>query len=161
MKNFTEYTLPYKLTLKDQAARIGITLLLMTLGIWSIFLLRLLGLVVCGILCYVAYRFYLSFHYEYEFSLVEDELRVAKIINLEKRKELGTYFIGKTESYGPIENLPQSQRGHIRSYLTHQGEEPEYYWVTHVESGERVCVLFQPSETLLEVFATRARGKLR
>lgn len=160
MKNFVEYTLPYKLTAADQVKRFLFAILPMTIGIWSIMLLGILGVVVCGLLCYVAYRLYLSFHFEYEFSLVEDEIRVAKIINLEKRKDLASFNIGKTESYGPIENLPQNP-GKLRSFLTNQGEEPEYFWITHAEGGEKICVLFQPSEEVLEVFATRARGKLR
>ena len=160
MKNFVEYTLPYKLTAADQAKRFLSAILPMTVGIWSIMLLGIFGVVLCGVLCYVAYRLYISFHYEYEFSLVEDEIRVAKIINLEKRKDLASFNIGKTESYGPIESMPHNP-GKIRSFLTHQGEEPEYFWITYAEKGEKTCVLFQPSEEVLEVFATRARGKHR
>ncbi len=160
MKNFVEYTLPYKLTPTDQTKRFFSAVLPMTIGIWLIMVLGIFGVLICAVLCYVAYRLYLSYHFEYEFSLVEDEIRVAKIINLEKRKDLASYNIGKTESYGPIENLPQNS-GKLRSYLTHQGEEPEYFWITYGERGEKVCVLFQPSQEVLEVFSTRARGKLR
>ncbi len=160
MKNFVEYTLPYKLTWKDQCLRILGAVLPMTIGIWLIMLLGLIGAVFCGVLCYVAYRLYISYHYEYEFSLVEDEIHFAKIINLERRKELLKANIGKTESYGPLENMPKTTCK-VCSFLTHQGEEPEYYWITYTEKGEKICVLFQPKEEVLEVFSVRARGKLR
>ena len=88
------------------------------------------------------------------------QIGFAKIINRERRKELMKASIAKTESYGPIANRPAVQCKTV-SFLSNQGEEPEYYWLTYDEKGNKVCVLFQPTPAVLDVFATRARGKLR
>lgn len=136
------------------------TLAPMVLGVFLIMLLGPLGIALCAFLCYIAYRLYLSFFYELEYTLLEDEIGFAKIINRERRKEMMKASIAKTESYGPIANRPAVQC-QTRSFLSNQGEEPEYYWITYDAKGNKVCILFQPTPAVLDVFATRARGKLR
>lgn len=159
MENFIEYSLPYKLTLRDRAMQVVYTLAPMALGVFLIMTLGLLGIALCAVLCYIAYRLYLSFFYELEYTLLEDEIAFAKIINRERRKDLMKASIAKTESYGPIANRPAIQC-QTRSFLSNQGEEPEYYWITFDEKGNKVCILFQPNQAVLDVFAVRARGKL-
>lgn len=160
MENFIEYCLPYKLTVQDQFRRALYVIFPMFVGVFLIILLGPIGLLLCAALCYLAYRLLVSFYYELEYSLVEDEITFSKIINKERRRELLKADISKTESYGPIEHRPE-QSGRVRSFLSHQGEEPNYYWITRNIKGERVCILFQPTPAVLEVFAVRARGKLR
>lgn len=158
MENFIEYTLPYKLTAADQAKRAAYVGLPIVVGVFLIMYLGLLGVLLCAGLCYLAYRLYLSFFFEWEYTLLEDEIRFGKIINKERRKELSKISIAKTERYGPIENMP-SINCKVISYLSNQGEEPCYYWLCSDEKGERVCILFQPDERILKVFEVRARGK--
>ena len=160
MENFIEYSLPYKMTMKDRLMQVVYTLAPMALGVFLITALGLLGIALCAGLCYLAYRLYLSFFYELEYTLLEDEIGFAKIINRERRRDLMKASITKTESYGPIANRPNLQCKTC-SFLSNQGDEPEYYWITFDEKGNKVCVLFQPTEAVLDVFATRARGKLR
>lgn len=160
MENFIEYSLPYKLKAKDYMMQLAYTVGPMLLGIALIMYLGLLGIALCAALCYFSYRLYLSFIYELEYSLVEDEISFSKIINKERRRDLLKASITKTESYGPIANRPAVQCP-VRSFLSNQGEEPEYYWITYDAKGNKVCILFQPTPAVLEVFAVRARGKLR
>lgn len=161
MENFIEYCLPYKLTASDQFKRVVYTVVPMVLGVFLIMYLGLIGVVLCAGLCYLAYRLFLSFVYELEYSLLENEITFTKIINKERRRELLKADIAKTESYGPVEHLPANQKAKVRSFLSNQGEEPAYYWVTEDAKGEKVCILFQPTPAVLEVFAVRARGKLQ
>lgn len=160
MENFIEYCLPYKLTALDHAKRVFYTVAPMILGVFLIMYLGLIGVLLCAGLCYLAYRLFLSFSYELEYSLLENEITFSKIINKERRRELLKADIAKTESYGPIEHLPAGQQK-VRSFLSNQGEEPAYYWITLDAKGEKVCILFQPNEAVLNVFAVRARGKLQ
>lgn len=160
MENFIEYSLPYKMTALDQVKRVVYTLAPMFLGIFLIMYLGAIGILLCAGLCYLAYRLFLSFNYELEYTLLENEIAFSKIINKERRRELMKADIAKTVSYGPMENMPRGQQK-IRSFLSNQGEEPAYYWITLDGKGEKVCVLFQPTQAVLDVFATRARGKLQ
>lgn len=160
MENFVEYTLPYRLTAADQIKRVAYVGLPMVLGVLLIMYLGLIGVLLCAGLCWLSYRLYLSFFFEWEYTLLEDEIRFGKIINKERRKELSKLSITKTESYGPMENMPNSNCKMV-SYLSNQGELPCYYWLCSDEKGERVCVLFQPDDRILQVFEVRARGKKR
>ncbi len=159
MENFIEYCLPYKLTAQDQLKRAVYTLGPMALGVILIMYLGYIGILLCAVLCYISYRLFVSFNYELEYTLLEDEIIFSKVINKERRKELMKAHIAKTELYGPAEHMPAGQKP--RSFLSHQGEEPAYYWITRNAAGEKVCILFQPNEAVLEVFGVRARGRLQ
>ncbi len=160
MENFIEYCLPYRMTVTDQLKRAVYTVAPMVLGVFLIMYLGAIGILLCAGLCYLAYRLFLSFIFEWEYSLLENEITFTKIINKERRRELMKADISKTVSYGPIEKMPKGQQK-VRSFLSNQGEEPVYYWLTLDKKGEKVCILFQPTPAVLEVFATRARGKLQ
>lgn len=160
MENFIEYSLPYKMTAKDRLMQALCTVGPMVLGVVLIMLLGVLGILLCAGLCYVSYRLYLSYIYELEYTLLEDEISFTKIINKERRRELLTAGITKTEWYGPIANRPNLQCP-VRSFVSNQGDLPEYYWITYDKKGNKVCILFQPTPAVLEVFSIRARGKLR
>ena len=158
MENFIEYCLPYRMTASDQFKRLGYTVMPMVLGVLLIMFLGPIGILLCAGCCYLAYRLFLSFHFEYEISLLENEITFTKIINKERRKELMKVDIAKTESYGLLQDL-KDPPAKVRSFLSHQGELPEYFWITRNAKDERVCILFQPDERVLEVFQVRARGK--
>ncbi len=159
MENFIEYCLPYKMTPADHFKRMIYTVAPMALGVFLIMYLGAIGIFLCGGLCYLAYRLYLSFNYELEYTLLESEITFTRIINKERRREMCKADIAKTVSYGPMEKMPKGMK--IRSFLSNQGEEPCYYWLTLDAKGEKVCILFQPTPAVLDVFATRARGKLQ
>ncbi len=160
MENFIEYCLPYKLTAQDQLKRLVYTAAPMVLGVILIMLLGPIGILLCAGCCYLAYRVFLSFFFEYEVTLLENEITFTKIINKERRKELMKADISKTESYGLLAERKDSSVK-VRSFLSHQGEEPEYYWLTRNAKDEKVCILFQPTDAVLQVFEVRARGKKR
>ena len=160
MENFIEYCLTYKMTPQDQLKRCLYTVAPMALGVFLIMLLGPIGILLCAGCCYLAYRLFMSFYFEYEVSLLENEITFTKIINKERRKELLKADIAKTESYGLLSDL-KDKNLKTRSFLSHQGEEPEYYWITLTEKGEKICILFQPTEAVLQVFEIRARGKRR
>ncbi len=159
MENFIEYCLPYKMTAADHLKRMVYSVAPMVLGVFLIMYLGAIGIFLCAGLCYLAYRLFLSFNYELEYSLLENEITFTRIINKERRREMLKADISKTVSYGPIEGMPKGQK--VRSFLSNQGEEPCYYWITLDQKGEKVCILFQPTPAVLDVFATRARGKMQ
>jgi len=160
MERFIEYSLPYRLTAVDWAKRLGLTCGLLFVAAAAVLYRKAIGLVLCVVLCYLAYRVYVSFQYEWEYSLVEDEILFTKIINKERRREVLKADLTKTQSYGPVEHLP-SNTPTVRSFLSNQGELPAYYWITEKKNGEKVCILFQPDERMLGTFAVLARGKLQ
>ena len=160
MENFIEYCLPYRMTMADQLKRTVYTVAPMVLGVFLIMYLGSIGILLCAGLCYLSYRLFLSFNYELEYSLLENEITFTRIINKERRREMCKADISKTVSYGPMENMPKGQQK-VRSFLSNQGEEPCYYWITLDQKGEKVCILFQPTPAVLDVFATRARGQLQ
>lgn len=160
MENFIEYSLPYRLTGGDWIKRMGLTAAILLIGAVALMLHPLIGMVVAVVCVYVSYKVYVSFNYELEYTLLENEITFTKVINKERRREVLKADITKTESYGLIDRMP-SNVGAVRSFLSHEGELPEYFWITQKKNGEKVCILFQPDERILNVFAVRARGKLQ
>lgn len=160
MENFIEYSLPYKMTPMDRMMQMLCTVGPMAIGVLLIMFLGMPGILLCIGLCYLSYRLFLSYIFELEYTLLEDEIAFSKIINKERRRELLTASIAKTECYGPIANRPAIQCP-VKSMVSHQGDLPEYFWITYDKKGNKICVLFQPTEAVLSVFAIRARGKLR
>ena len=162
MENFIEYSMPYKLTLADQFKRGFFTALLLFAGAVSIVFFMpialILGLILCAGFCYLAYRVFISYKYELEYTLLENEISFARVINKERRKELLVADIAETERYGLYNGQPAEGMRTV-SLVFNQGELSVYYWITRNKKGERVRLLFQPNEAILGVFEVRARGK--
>ncbi|MBQ6362394.1 MAG: hypothetical protein IKF45_06585 [Lachnospiraceae bacterium] len=87
--------------------------LLIMLAVCFLFL-GLVGIMVAfipGIACLVGYYFVnMNVGIDYEYSYVERELRIAKIMNKERRKEIATYDLEKLEIMAPVKSW------HLDSY---------------------------------------------
>ena len=95
---------------------LAVLLLLGGLSLMGIFGLWALVPIVLGVAAVIgAYLANLNSNVDYEYSLVDRELRVAKILNKEKRKAVGQYDLDKLEILAPM----NSHR--LDSYRNRQG----------------------------------------
>lgn len=122
-----------------------------------------LSIVLCAVLCFVAYKIYCSFDIEWEYTLVDNEIRFSKIINKSRRRDIVTVSISKADV---IANINDSEHNNlIRSVnkkynFTSQTHNNYYFIISQSDKKERVCVFFEPSDEMLENFRVTSRGKV-
>ncbi len=163
MDIFIEEMVERKRTAKDVAIVFGLMVLSV---IFSYLLLvvvfplvpqfgSVLFLLTAGVI-YIAYRFSMSFNVEYEYSLVQNEIDVDKIMNRRKRKRLTTVNIKGLESFGRCGESPEYKRfsGDIsvkKIYACEKVNDEKNYFVVYFENSIRVMTVFSPSEKIVEV----------
>lgn len=69
------------------------------IGLWA-----LIPIAIGALACVGAYFCYMNVIVDYEYSLVDHELRIAKIMNKEKRKDMGKYDLDRMEILAPYQS---------------------------------------------------------
>lgn len=140
-------------------AVLGIGLLI--LGVVANFIL-LIPAAACGVGAYFAD---LNAVVDYEYSLVGDELRIAKILKKEKRKFLGTYDLDKLEILAPEKaHQLDAYRGSDR-YKTLDYSNPhdaEHKYQAYVDGSQRIVLTIdgEEGETLIKSIRQHAPSKV-
>ena len=97
MKRYFEYTVQAKATSKERLIQIVLWLLVpASIALGIINPLFVIAAVAFGA---AAWWYGKQLHYEYEYTLNGDEISVAKVINLSRRKELGTISLNDMELF--------------------------------------------------------------
>ncbi len=125
--------------------------------------LLMVSIVVSAILYYISYKIFNSFNVDYEYSLVDDELRFAKIINKSKRKELITIarsnirMIARVND-GAHNNVLSSDNSKKISLISQTNNE-YYFMLASTKEGKSVCIFFEPNEKMCENLKVHLREK--
>ncbi|MBQ9643841.1 MAG: hypothetical protein IJV26_07360 [Lachnospiraceae bacterium] len=128
--------------------------LLIMLAVCFLFLglVGIMAAFIPGIGCLVGYYFVnMNVGIDYEYSYVQKELRIAKIMNKERRKEVATYDLEKMEILAPVRSW------HLDSYKNRQiakdvdyssGEEkqPDPCYYLYLEGNTRVKLELEGEE---------------
>ena len=113
-------------------------------------------------LAYLSYRMFMGFYVEWEYTFVTNEVSFAKITNKSKRKDIitcqvkDTLLIAKNTDTEHLGNLKKKKKKyHFLSNTTN-----EYYvWVLQ-EGTKKICIYFEPDETMLDSIRTLVRSKV-
>lgn len=103
---------------------------------------------------YGAYWLITSFNIEFEYSLVNDEIDVDKIINVKRRKRLTTVKIRGLEAFGKKSDgtmgnyLKDSSLERI--YACRDINESDVYYAVYSEKDKRKIIFFNPSEKMVD-----------
>ena len=130
--------------------------LLIMLAVCFLFLglVGIMAAFIPGIGCLVGYYFVnMNVGIDYEYSYVQKELRIAKIMNKERRKEVATYDLEKMEILAPVRSW------HLDSYKNRQiakdvdyssGEEkqPDPCYYLYLEGNTRVKLELEGEEAM-------------
>ncbi len=106
---------------------------------------------------YLAYRIAISFNLEFEYSLVNTEIDIDKIINRRKRKRVTTAQIRGCEAFGRVgENVGdfgkyKNDFSVKKIFACFDKNSAENYFVVYLENNERKMLVFSPSEKIVEV----------
>ena len=171
MENFIEIAVARKNNFKDTLTCFAGTILPMFIGTYIVIMLYasstsgllILGVVLCALLYFLAYRVFCSFNVEWEYTLVGNELRFSKIINKNKRRELMTVSLSKIDIVARPEDNSNNYKYRTNKALKHnfssQTDSQTYFIVGVNEKGKHVCIVFEPDSRMIDNFKTTLRGK--
>lgn len=171
MENYIETAVSRKNNIKDLMSSFVLCVPLMLLGTYIMILMYatgnsvflVLGMLAALLLYYAAYKIFLKFNIEWEYTLVGNEIRFSKIINKTKRRDLFTVNLSKTEVVAKVtdnsNNHPFKTFSGKKYNLISQTINDYYFMITYTDKGERVAVTFEPSDRMKENFRTTLRGK--
>ena len=171
MDTFIEYLVKKRRTSKDVLAMVGIAILT-GVATFLMFILMAMFQAFSSIIfllfagcVYFAYRWFTSFNVEYEYSLVNTEMDVEKIVAQRKRKRLVTFKIRGLEGFGLCKNS-RALRGYLENSnikkiyaCTDISDEGVYYALCETEE-KKTLLLFNPSEKMVEAIKKQNPRKI-
>lgn len=172
MEHYIEIAVPRKNNIKNYAVCFICCMLPILIGTYLVMMiysatrdLMLVGLscIVCAVLYYISYKLFCMFTVDWEYTLVSDEIRFAKIINKSKRREMATVMLSKIEvvaRIGDKEHLSALRGNFEKKYSFISQTTDDYYFLAGFDkSGKRICIFFEPDERMCNNFKTTLRGK--
>lgn len=168
MEGYVEVVVTKKMTFDVQVKRFLATVLPLMLAIMLILtqtnsILRILVFIAVLALVYLAYRMFMNFYIEWEYTFVTNEISFAKIMNKSKRKDLltcqmkDTVLLSKASNKAHVGKIPSD----AKKYNFTSGTGAEYYvWITKNAMGKNVCIFFEPNDEMLDLMSKQARGKV-
>lgn len=160
MDIFVEYMVKKKKKATDYLAQLGLVVfgLILIFGIFGILMAiapqfsSIILLIVVGI-GWIDWKLITSFNVEYEYSLVNNEMDVDKIISARKRKRLTSVRIRGLEAFGRCEGRE------FDSYMRNAGVEKIFacrdksdsraVYAVYLENECRKMLVFNPSDRMI------------
>ncbi len=161
MDIFIEYMVKKKKNLSDYIQMVLVTIV-------GIFVLRTIffilmqkapmfgSLITFGVFAggYFLYRFITSYNIEYEYSLVNNEIDIDKIINVRKRKKLTTINLKTIEKFGVTSGHEFEQATKnpeiVKIYACTDSKAEDAFFAIYRGEGSRKMIIFNPNEKMEE-----------
>lgn len=121
-------------------------------GLMSMMILGMLGFTIAILLGYATYLVWAYTSVEYEYSFLNGELSVDKIIGQRKRKSIANYDIKEAEIVAPLLSdavVRASGNAIIKDYSTRINNNDVYAMIINNSNG-KFKVVFEPNEKVLE-----------
>lgn len=121
-------------------------------GLMSMMILGMLGFTIAILLGYATYLVWAYTSVEYEYSFLNGELSVDKIIGQRKRKSIANYDIKEAEIVAPFVSdavVRASGNAIIKDYSTRTSNNDVYAMIINNSNG-KFKVVFEPNEKVLE-----------
>lgn len=129
-----------------------ISILAVIIAFFSVLVINVLGLTLAALLIYVAYLVWSYTSVEYEYSFLNGELSVDKIMGQRKRKKLAEYDIKNAEIVAPSyseELIRAIGNAKMIDYSSGYKSDKFYSILINDQSG-RLQVVFEPNEKVLD-----------
>lgn len=152
---FVEQIIKRKTSIKGMCLRM-LAILLVFAGLFSMLFLGVLGFTITALLVYGAYLIFNQTSVEYEYSLVNGDLTVDKIMGQNKRKHAGEFDIKQAEIIAPaysddiISRINGIKTLDFSSGFRNDGR----YSMILYDGKERIQVLFDPNENIIDAMYT-------
>ena len=151
---FVEQIIKKNLSLGGLAIRTGAVLLVL-IGILFIPYLGMLGLTITALLIYLAYLAFVYTSAEWEYSFVNGELTIDKILGKRKRKPGETYDIKKASLIAPANSEEIRQKSEFLTKINYAGTrniENQYSIIIDDVEGVKgaLMITIEPDEKLID-----------
>ena len=168
MEGYVEVVVTKKMTFDVQVKRFFATVLPLMLAIFLILqntdpIMKIVVFLAVVGLVYLAYRMFMNFYIEWEYTFITNEVSFAKIMNKSKRKDLltcqvkDTVFMAKNTDKQHLGNIPAD----AKKYNFLSGTGAEYYiWLVKTKNNKMVCIYFEPDTKMLECIKKLARDRV-
>ncbi len=171
MDKYIEISIAKKLTPKDRILSFVLPLLPILVSSYILVVVMSLRLtlllasavIICAVSLYVSYRIYMSFNIDWEYILVDDEIRFTKIINKTKRKEMITVNLQKTEAVARVDDREHNQylnNPSYKKYIFSSNTGRQCWFIAAATSnGQRTCIVFEPDDRMLDTIRLTVKSK--
>lgn len=113
---------------------------------------------------YGVYYFLASFDVEYEYSLVNQEIDVDKILGKKRRKRLVTVYYRDLEAFGtkanPDFNMYMQNAEVKKVFACRDKNASDVFFVVYYEGQNRIMLLFNPNDKIIEQIKMRNPKKV-
>ena len=163
MDTFIEFMVIKKKSGQDYLAMAGIAVLASLLAFILFFIVMPLSgafasivfLLLVGVI-YFAFKWIMSFNEEFEYSLVNNEIDIDKIMDRKKRKRLTTVNVRQLDEFGVCKNSRELQKhlndSNIKKIYACSGKDDEgVYYALYTDKEKRTLLLFNPNEKMVNV----------
>lgn len=148
---FAEYIIKSRITLKSVLLRI-LALGGVVISFFSFMFVGALAITLIALMIYVAWYVFAITNIEYEYSLVNADLSIDKIMGQRKRKRVADYDFKKAEimAYADSDYLKQYERcAKVQDYSS-QTNSKNKIGVIFIEGSNVTELLFEPNERIID-----------
>lgn len=148
---FVEQIIKRKINISGMLLRL-LSIFIVLIGILSIMWLGILGFTITALLMYGAYMIWSYTSIEYEYSFLNGELTIDKIMGQRKRKTLKSYDIKEADVVAPLisdQVVRASENALLKDYSSGAKNGNLYAMIINNAEG-KIKVLFEPNEKVLD-----------
>ena len=106
---------------------------------------------------YGAYILWSSLNVEFEYSVTNGDLDIDKIVAKKRRKKLLRVKLKDFEYFAPLNNehMAVAEDKSVNTVIDASSniDSPNVYFAIYFNNSEKVCLLFEPNEKMIENFA--------
>lgn len=129
-----------------------LSIFVVLIGVMSILWLGILGFTITILLGYASYMVWSYTNVEYEYSLLNRDLTIDKIMGQRKRKNIANYDLREAEIIAPAMServIRASMNAVVKNYSSGSKKGNVYAIIINNANG-KIKVLFEPNEKVIE-----------
>lgn len=138
---------------QPQKAMLYKALMIVACCVSAIFVVYAIGVLSTAILVVLTFMLFRYYDAEYEYTYVEKNLDVDRIMARSSRKRLGSYDFSKMEimAYAGHDKLGTYDRMNCKTYNYASGFNPDKEYIVYLNNNsEMVKLVFEPNEKMVE-----------
>lgn len=164
MNTYIEYMVKKDSTILDIIKRVSIITLAFIIFFIFMNVFPNIGFILSSITIILGYNIYSSINIEYEYTLLDSNIDIEKIIDKKKRKTLASIDLNNTMDFGiysdSIKKFSKKDYNKIiHAYKNILSKDNFYITINHSKFG-KTLVIFSPTEDIISAINTAAKKRI-